>query len=201
MLEETQSIPGSHPSFTRTLFLDELPSLDLRFLAPLFEKISETVREERQKRRQGEGFAEVFKWRLVSSGLLAENVVASSPTWTSLSANVTSSKTEVVKESRRVGWSPPGTLDDDEDIFYDAQDNFETPIPELPPIPLVSTILLVLLRFPHIILLLFVLCIPFWSAYLVEGRLWSLLLESGRVEEPDKEGEVGYEEVSFQMNQ
>jgi hypothetical protein len=200
-------IPGSHPAFDRALFLDELPPVDLRWLAPVFEKISETVREEQRKRRKGEAFAERFKWRLVSSALLSVEGLA---TGTSVAGFSSSRNPMVINGVEEEPYSVvnhtcefPGNLDilDDleEDSYYDAQSMLPSPIEELvelPPVPILSTVLLILLRFPHIILLLVVLCIPFWSSYLIEGRLWVLLLKSDECENAESvNAEADYEEV------
>lgn len=66
---------------------------------------------------------------------------------------------------------------------------------ELPPVPILSTRLLILLRFPHILLLVIVLCVPFWSTPLLEGRLWGLLLwDVGNKKVESAEAEIYYYE-------
>jgi hypothetical protein len=170
------------------------------------------VREEQRKRRKGEAFAERFKWRLVSSALLSVEGLAAGTSVTGFSSSrgpVIINGVEEEPYSRTVVVNHPcefpgnlDILDDlDEDSYYDAQSTLPSPIEELvelPPVPILSTVLLILLRFPHIILLFVVLCIPFWSAYLIEGRLWVLLLQNDECEKAESaNAEADYEEVDY----
>jgi hypothetical protein len=200
--EEELLVPGTHASFDRVLFLDELPPLDLKWLAPIFERVSETVREERRKRRKGEAFAEVFKWRLVSSSLLATTHSGAGTsigtTRSTFRPGSPDADTSSVKESGFNSSGVPGTWDNNEQ-YFDAQETqrFVEGDVELPSVPVLSASLLVLLRFPHVLLLVLVLCTPFWSPFLVEGRLWRLLIPEDHDKGESAEAEVDYEEVSF----
>lgn len=183
-------------------------------MAPLFERLSETVREESKKRRKGEAFAEVFKYKLVSSALLSASTAESAAP----SPAALGSTFKILEAGEAPGvplsgvaivprpYNPPGKLfvhEDEDDVFYDANDTLMPTIeelPELPPIPIISTVLLALLRFPHILLLFAVLCIPFWSAYLVEGRLGALFFPGDEhLSSESSEAEIGYEEVNIPL--